>query len=131
MAASYADEESFRRRLQATLIRQAHDIERLSGELAKSYQTEIAFLDMIDRRDAEAREELARRQKKIWWLESELRRTTQQRRDFSELAYARGREIDRLNSRRPGLGDAKRMLKSSVPLKVKRQYWQVRKRMGS
>ncbi|WNB89697.1 hypothetical protein RGB72_04495 [Glutamicibacter protophormiae] len=58
----------------ALLSEQSRKIRSLSRELADSYQKELAFFDNLESRDRQLREQEHRFLKKIWWLESELRK---------------------------------------------------------
>lgn len=63
------------RSLQVKLAGQARMINKLSRELLQAYGSGAADLSDISKRDPVVKAELDRRQKKIWWLESELRKT--------------------------------------------------------
>lgn len=69
--------------LRALLVQQSRKIRSLSGELADSYQKELAFFDNLESRDRELKEQERRFLKKIWWLESELR-VQRERADLAE-----------------------------------------------
>lgn len=68
------DTEAHFRDLQAKLTEQAQEISRLSEELLKGYSRDPGQYGGSGARDPEVKAELDRRQKKIWWLESELRK---------------------------------------------------------
>lgn len=118
------DQNSSHHQLREVLRSQAHDVSSLAGELAKSYEKEVGFLNGMIRRDEEIkkfksknktlRENHESQQKKIWWLESELNRTKD--------ALAAEQEVNR------GLRRRLSTLQASPLGKVQRAYWNLRSR---
>lgn len=80
--------EAHVRDLQAKLTEQAQEISRLSEELLKGYSRDPGSFGASGARDPEVKAELDRRQKKIWWLESELRKARERLSARSSLAEA-------------------------------------------
>lgn len=75
MDSTDAQREAHYRDLQAKLTEQAREISRLSDELRKGYQRQAGYFGEATMTSPEVKTELDRRQKKIWYLEAELRKT--------------------------------------------------------
>lgn len=61
------------------LAQQAQEIRRLSEELVASYEKEIRFFQNLESRDEQLKTQERAYLKKVWWLESELRKTREER----------------------------------------------------
>lgn len=91
---------------------QAAELVALHGELIRSYEKELAFFANLEKRDREARKQDSARLKKIWWLETELRRRQEEIGELQgELARTRG---------------TLRNLQNSAMGRVQRSYWKMR-----
>ena len=84
---------------------QAAELSALHGELIRSYEKELAFFTNLEKRDREARKQDNARLKKIWWLESELRKQQQ--------------ELERTRT-------ALQNLQHSTMGRLQRSYWKLR-----
>lgn len=91
---------------------QAAELVALHGELIRSYEKELAFFANLDKRDREARKQDNARLKKIWWLETELRK--------------RQEEIGGLQSELDRTRGSLRNLQNSAMGRVQRSYWKLR-----
>lgn len=103
----------------AVLEAQADELVALHGELIRSYEKELAFFTNLEKRDREARKQDNARLKKIWWLESELRKRQQ---EVAGLQAETGRLRAELDRTRAALQN----LQNSTMGRVQRSYWRMR-----
>lgn len=144
--------------LQELLSEQTREVEALAKELAASYKKEIVFFGNLEQRDAAAREAERGFLKKIWWLETEWRRTREALQESREAQASSRKKIWWLESDRRRRGDelqeaeaardslrseletvraqletvtAQRdALRDSATGRAQRAYWTARKRLG-
>lgn len=109
-------------RLQELLSSQTREVESLSKELVASYKKEILFFCNLEQRDQASKKAEKRSLKKIWWLESEWRRSREALETAqTELAMVRS-ELETVRAQRDAL-------RGSLVGRVQRFYWRARKRI--
>lgn len=91
---------------------QAAELAGLSAELIKSYEKELVFFSNLEKRDREAKAQDNARLRKIWWLESELRK--------------RQEEIEKLRAELESTRTSLHSLRGSMMGRVQRGYWKMR-----
>lgn len=108
--------------LQELLSSQTREVESLSKELVASYKKEILFFGNLEQRDQALKRAEKRSLKKIWWLESEWRRSREAlEASRAELATVRS-ELETVRAQRDAL-------RGSLVGRVQRFYWRARKRI--
>lgn len=108
--------------LQELLSSQTREVQSLSRELVTSYKKEILFFDNLEQRDHASKEAEKRSLKKIWWLESEWRRS----REALEAAQA---ELVSVRSELETVRAQRDAIRGSFAGRVQRFYWRARKRI--
>lgn len=121
------------RELRDLLSEQSRQIESLSRELAASYKKELIFFSNLEQRDRELKASETRSLKKIWWLESELRRTKEALSAAEDQHASDLRRVeDALHAAKAKLVTVTRQrdaVRQSWAGKLQRGYWSMRKRI--
>ncbi|MGQ1836895.1 hypothetical protein ACT4S2_00360 [Kocuria turfanensis] len=98
--------------VEQVLEAQSVEIAGLSAELVKSYEKELVFFSNLEKRDREAKAKDNARLRKIWWLESELRKRTE--------------EVEELRAELESTRTSLQNLRGSTMGRVQRSYWKMR-----
>lgn len=99
------------------LAQQAQEIRRLSEELVASYEKEIRFFQNLESRDKQLKTQERAYLKKVWWLESELRKTREER--------------DAAREERDTAREQWERTRASRTFRLQRRVWKLRKAVRS